>query len=89
MIGRKLAEARAPVAFLLPLGGIQEWDKPTEPLHDPDGLAAFIEAMRPAVPSSATLFEIGSHINAPEFAEKALAVFDDWVSRGIVLEGRP
>jgi uncharacterized protein (UPF0261 family) len=89
LIGRKLAEARAPVAFLLPLGGIQEWDKPNEPLHDPDGLAAFIEAMRPAVPPSTSLFEIDAHINAPEFSEKALAVFDDWVSRGIVLEGRP
>jgi len=89
LIGTKLAAATAPVAFLLPLRGIQEWDQPGEPLHEPEALDAFIAAMRQAVPGSAELHEIDAHINAPAFSEKALAVFDDWVRRGIVVEGRP
>jgi uncharacterized protein (UPF0261 family) len=28
------------------------------------------------------------HINAPEFAAKALAIFDRWVAEGIVPRGR-
>lgn len=89
LIGTKLAAATAPVAFLLPLRGIQEWDQPGEPLHEPEALDAFIAAMRQSVPGSAELHEIDAHINAPAFSEKALAVFDDWVRRGIVVEGRP
>ena len=89
MIGRKLAGSKAPVAFLLPLAGIQEWDRPGEALHDPDGLEAFVEAMRPALPEFVELHEIDDHINSPRFSAKALAVFDDWVARGIVPQGRP
>ena len=89
LIGRKLAGSKAPVAFLLPLAGIQEWDRPGEALHDPDGLEAFVEAMRPALPEFVELHEIDDHINSPRFSAKALAVFDDWVARGIVPQGRP
>lgn len=89
LIGEKLATARAPVAFLLPLKGVQEWDRPGEPLHDPAGLDAFTQAMRLAMPASVTLYEVDVHINSPQFATQALAVFDAWVSQGIIPEGRP
>lgn len=89
LIGKKLSGAQAPVAFLLPLKGVQEWDQVGEPLYDPEGLAAFIDAMRPALPRSVELYEVDSHINSPEFSARALAVFDAWVARGIIPEGRP
>jgi uncharacterized protein (UPF0261 family) len=89
LIGEKLAIAQAPVAFLLPLAGVQEWDQPGEPLHDPVGLEAFTDAMRLAIPASVTLHEVDAHINSPQFSTKALAVFDAWVSQGIIPEGRP
>jgi uncharacterized protein (UPF0261 family) len=89
LIGEKLALAKAPVALLLPLKGVQEWDQPGEPLHDPEGLEAFTDAMRLAIPASVTLHEVDAHINSPQFSTKALAVFDAWVSQGIIPEGRP
>lgn len=89
LIGEKLAAAQAPVAFLLPLRGVQEWDQPGEALHDPAGLDAFTQAMRRAIPASVTLHEVDSHINSAQFSTQALAVFDAWVSQGIIPEGRP
>ncbi|ANK76309.1 hypothetical protein FA04_27360 (plasmid) [Ensifer adhaerens] len=89
VIGGKLAGTGAEVAFILPLKGIQEWDQPDEPLFEPEALDAFIDEMRRSIPSGVALLEVDSHINAPEFSKAALAIFDDWVSRGIVPEGRP
>ncbi|MBY5848602.1 UPF0261 family protein [Rhizobium leguminosarum bv. trifolii] len=89
LIGEKLGGAQAPVALILPLEGIQEWDQPGEPLHDPVGLSAFIDAMRLALPPSVALHEVDGHINSPQFSTKALAVFDAWVAQGIIPEGRP
>lgn len=82
MIGERLAEATGPVHVLLPLKGIEEWDKPGEPAHDPDGLAAFIDEMRKSIASPMT--EVDAHINDQAFADAALSVFDQWVAEGVV-----
>lgn len=89
LIGEKLRGAQAPVALILPLKGVQEWDQPGEPLHDPEGLSAFIDTMRLALPGSVALHEVDGHINSPQFSTKALAVFDAWVAQGIIPQGRP
>lgn len=89
LIGRKLERADAKVAFLLPTEGLQEWDKPDEPLHDPEGLEAFLDEMRRAMPASVTLQEVDAHINSPHFSAAALAIFDQWVAEGVIPEGRP
>jgi uncharacterized protein (UPF0261 family) len=89
IIGHKLSKALGPVAFILPTGGIEEWDQVGEPLHDPEGLQAFIDEMRSAVKSPVELHEISDHINSQAFAMKALEVFDAWVAAGIIPCGRP
>ncbi|WDZ79950.1 Tm-1-like ATP-binding domain-containing protein (plasmid) [Ensifer adhaerens] len=89
VIGSKLRDSSAEVAFILPLRGIQEWDQPGEPLHEPEALDAFVGEMRRQIPERVALHEVDNHINAPEFSKAALAIFDDWVARGIVPEGRP
>lgn len=89
VIGEKLGTSTAPVAFILPLQGIQEWDKQGEPLFDPDGLGAFIDEMRRAMPTSAIFEEVEAHINSAEFSAKALEIFDRWVAEEIVVGGRP
>jgi len=86
-IADKLADATAPVALVLPIAGIQQWDREGEALHDPDGLAAFIEEMRAAVRAPVELHEIRDHINGQGFATKVLAIFDRWVTAGIVPAG--
>jgi uncharacterized protein (UPF0261 family) len=83
-IMKKLAQSRGPTAFLLPLQGIQAWDRPGEVLHNPAGLAAFIEEVRRCVPPSVELIELDCHINDPQFVTAALAVFDRWVAQGRV-----
>lgn len=86
-IGARLAQARGPRCLLLPLGGIEEWDRPGAPLHDPDGLAAMLDELPRHVDAQTTLVRVDAHINDPAFANAALAVFDDWVVRGLIPTG--
>jgi uncharacterized protein (UPF0261 family) len=88
VIGEKLGGSTSPVAFILPLQGIQEWDKEGEPLFDPEGLDAFVDEMRSAIPASAVFEEVDAHINSAEFSAKALEIFDRWVAEGIVPRGQ-
>ncbi|KWV58697.1 hypothetical protein AS156_34240 [Bradyrhizobium macuxiense] len=87
-IAEKLSHAKAPVAFVLPAGGIQQWDRAGEPLHDPDALSTFVDAMRAAIAAPVELHEIADHINSTVFNETVLAIFDRWVEAGIVPAGR-
>ena len=89
LIGEKLEKANAPVAFILPAKGIQEWDQEGEPLHDPEGLQVFVSAMRMHKPKNAEFHEVDSHINGSDFVDKTLAIFDDWMARGIIPKGKP
>lgn len=87
-IADKLALAQAPVAFVLPTGGIQQWDREGEALHDPEGLAAFVSEMRGAIREPVELHEIKEHINSAAFNATVLGIFDRWVKAGIVPAGR-
>ena len=88
VVAAKIGRVGAPIAFLLPTQGIQEWDQYGEPLHEPEALDAFLDEMRSAMPASVAFEEVDAHINAPAFAAKALEVFDRWVAEGIVEKGR-
>ncbi len=88
-IGAKLSMATAPVAFILPERGIEQWDQVNEPFHDPEGLAVFVDEMKRSVAAPAELHVIDAHINSALFVQTALAIFDRWVALGIVPAGRP
>ncbi|WP_428687379.1 Tm-1-like ATP-binding domain-containing protein [Roseibium sp.] len=81
---KKLAAAKGPVTFLLPLRGGNEWDREGGPLSSPEGLKAFNEEIRQACPANVTLIEIDAHINDAAFSEAALKVLDGWTASGIV-----
>lgn len=83
-IGNRLTGSSAPVHVILPLAGIEEWDRKGEAAHDPEGLNAFIDEMRRVVRPPAQMSEIDAHINDELFCETALRIFDDWVAAGIV-----
>ncbi len=89
LIGHKLSASVGPVKVLLPLYGVEEWDRPGEALHDPEGLNAFLDEMRKAIQLPVELIEVASHINDAEFARVVLEVLDDWVATGIVPPGQP
>ena len=83
-LGAKIALARAPVHVILPLRGVEEWDKPGAPACDPDGLAAFMDEMKKSVRPPAELTLLDAHINDAAFAETALEIFDAWRKSGVV-----
>lgn len=87
-IASRLARAEGATCVLLPLHGIEGWDRPGEPLHDPEGLAAFTGALRDSV-GATRMIELDAHINDAAFCEAALQVFDAWVADGTVPAGRP
>jgi uncharacterized protein (UPF0261 family) len=88
-LAQRLRMARGPVHLVLPLHGIQEWDREGAPLHDPEGLAAMMQAMAECDFGQAQVSRIASHINDAGFVQQVLAVFDDWLARGLVLKARP
>ncbi len=83
-IGERLAEAKAPAYVILPNRGIEEWDRPGQDAHDPEGLGAFVEEMRIAIKPPVKLIEIDAHINDIEFCDTALELFDAWVANGTI-----
>ncbi len=88
-IGSRLGGAKGPTCLLLPLQGVEQWDRPDEPLHDAEGLASFLQAMRGAVQPGTRCEELDAHINDDAFCDAALRVFDDWIAQGLVKPGRP
>jgi uncharacterized protein (UPF0261 family) len=81
-MAERLAGATGPAAFVLPVKGGNEWDRPDGPLHDAEGLAAFCDEIRRTCPPNVALTEIDAHINDPEFTEAVLAIVDGWIAEG-------
>lgn len=83
----RLADAQGPTLYFLPKRGIEEWDKPGEPAHDPEGLAAFIVATEDAAAGRVDLTVLECHINDQAFCDAVLRQMDEWVEAGIVPKG--
>ena len=83
-VAKRLAMSTAPVHVILPNQGIEEWDRPGDVAHDPEGLAAFLDQMRQSVKEPVQMTEIDAHINDQAFADAALAVFDGWLADSTV-----
>jgi uncharacterized protein (UPF0261 family) len=86
-VAGRLGEAVGPTCLLLPTQGIEGWDRPGQPLHDPEGLAALVSELRARVAPNTRLIEIDAHINDAAFAQAALQVFDQWVAEGLIAPG--
>lgn len=80
----QLAQAKGRTAYILPVGGLGEWDRAGAPLHDPDGLAAFVEEMTATMPPNVEFTRLEAHINDVEFTETTLKIFDEWVADGTI-----
>jgi uncharacterized protein (UPF0261 family) len=86
-IARKLAEARGPVAFLLPTRGIHAWDLEGQVMHDRHAQEAYADEFRRAMPANVELHDLDLHINDDAFVDAALAIFDRWVAEGRIPKG--
>lgn len=87
VLAQKLALARGPTAFILPARGINEWDRPGQPVHNPMGMAAFADEVRQCMKPPVQLVELDAHINDPEFSQAVLSIFDQWVAQGRLPRG--
>lgn len=83
-VGRRMGQSQAPVHFILPNKGIEEWDKEGGPAHDPEGLAAFLDEMRKSVKPPVKFSEVDAHINDVAFSTLALNILDGWIADGTV-----
>ena len=80
-LASRLRQAKGPVHLVLPLQGIQEWDRAGAPLHDPEGLAAMMDEMAQCDWGAAEVSRIDAHINDAAFVPQVPVVFDDWLAR--------
>jgi uncharacterized protein (UPF0261 family) len=87
-VARRLDGAKAPVAFLMPLEGVEEWDRDGGPAHDPDGLAAMVDEVRLAIRHPIQLTELPCHINDAVFSAKVLEIIDGWIADGTIRMAR-
>jgi uncharacterized protein (UPF0261 family) len=87
-VAARLAQAWGPTCLLLPLQGIDEWDRTDGPMHDPLAQSALVEELRRRVQPPTQVIEIDAHINDAAFCEAALRVFDRWVEEGRVVRPR-
>ena len=83
-IARRLSGAKGPVKVLMPLQGIEEWDREGEPAHDPEGLAAMTDEMRTAFSAPTEVQEIDCHINDTAFSDAVLRIVDGWIADGTI-----
>lgn len=86
-IAAKLNAATGATALLVPTRGIHAWDLEGQPMHDPDGHQAYVEAFRGSVRAPVQYEELDLHINDAPFVQRALAIFDGWVEQGLIPRG--
>jgi uncharacterized protein (UPF0261 family) len=83
-IAGKVMQASGPTVFIMPLKGIDEWDKEGGPFRDEEGLAAFTDTIRDLVGPPVRLIELDAHINDEAFAVAVLEVLDGWIGDGTI-----
>ena len=84
IIMAKLAKAKAPVKFILPLHGFIEWDREGMELHNPENVEAFCSEIRRSVRSPVELIELDCHICDDSFCQEVLKQVDNWIKSGII-----
>lgn len=83
-IAGRLNRSVGPTTVVLPLHGIEEWDRAGEVAHDPAGLSSFFEELKSHLASEVEIVSIDAHINDQAFIDTVMEVFDRWVAEGLV-----
>ena len=84
-IADRLSKAKGATEFVMPLGGVEEWDREGDMAHDPEALAAMVDEVRQSVTVPVT--EVDAHINDPEFTAAVLAIVDRLMADGTITTG--
>lgn len=83
---QRLAEAKGPTHFFLPLHGVEEWDKPGGETRDAEAMQAMNEEVKRLMKGVVPFTEVDAHINDEAFSDCVLSVFDQWVADGVVVK---
>ncbi|WP_417278512.1 Tm-1-like ATP-binding domain-containing protein [Celeribacter sp.] len=84
IIAQKLSISQGPTAFVMPRLGVNEWDRPGQDMHDPEGLAQFEATLSAALSGAIEMHSVDHHINDAEFSQAILAIFDEWCRQGLI-----
>jgi uncharacterized protein (UPF0261 family) len=85
----RLAQATGPTCLILPTRGVEEWDRPGQPMQDTPGLEAFMDETLRHAPANIKVIRLDAHINDDAFTDAVLDLFDEWVEEGHVRTGTP
>jgi len=89
-IAERLNDATGPTAVILPLRGVEEWDRQGNEAHHPEDLAAFFATFCDRIAPQIEVTKIDAHINDIHFAEAVMEIFDRFVAEGhIKVAGQP
>ena len=83
-IAGRLEGSRGPVVFLMPLRGVEEWDREGQPAHDPGGLEAMVDEVRKAITAPIERVEVDCHINDAAFSARVIEIIDRWIADGTI-----
>ena len=77
-IADKLNQSTAPLALLIPEGGVSMLDAPQQPFYDPDANAALFDELEKQIQqtSERLIVRVPHHINDPEFATALVERFE-------------
>jgi uncharacterized protein (UPF0261 family) len=81
VMAEKLNKATGPTALVIPVRGFHEFDRPGTAFYNPRSRRAFIETVKRHLESKVEVHELDAHINDPEFAAQAVAIFGDLMKR--------
>ena len=82
VVAAKLNQAKGPTAFVMPMGGVNEWDRPGSLMEDREGIDGFAEVIKQSLKANVEYVQLDSHINDAPFSDAVLKIFDRWVAEG-------
>lgn len=88
MVAREMAwrlkEAKGAVHVIMPLDGVEAWDREGEMGYAPDDLASYYSALKAELGDDVPYSEVSCHINDGAFVDAVLAQFDRWCAEGVI-----
>jgi uncharacterized protein (UPF0261 family) len=76
LMAQKLNRATGPVAVVLPLRGVSQFDEPGGMFYDPEGREALVQSLKQHIAPKVEVVEIDANINDPAFSDAVIALFD-------------
>ncbi len=86
-MARRLKGAKGPVHVIMPLHGVEAWDREGEVGYAPEDLATYYAALKDSLGTDVPYSEVACHINDAAFVDAVLAKFDQWCAEGLIEPG--